>query len=121
MLELPEVRALLADRLRGRPTRANFRTGHLTMCTLVPMRSVPHLHRRHLHRPRLTLTGSKFGAPLRRTEPRPYANPRSTPTPSPSICIIWARTVSLTLLGAHGLESCDSPRPDRPMRLSAPR
>ena len=41
-LALPEVRALLADRLRGRPTRANFRTGHLTMCTLVPMRSVPH-------------------------------------------------------------------------------
>jgi len=41
-LELADVRALLADRLRGRPTRANFRTGHLTMCTLVPMRSVPH-------------------------------------------------------------------------------
>ena len=41
-LTLPEVRALMADRLRGRPTRANFRTGHLTMCTLVPMRSVPH-------------------------------------------------------------------------------
>jgi exodeoxyribonuclease V gamma subunit len=38
----PEVAALLADRLRGRPTRANFRTGHLTVCTLVPMRSVPH-------------------------------------------------------------------------------
>ena len=36
------MRALLADRLRGRPTRANFRTGHLTVCTLVPMRSVPH-------------------------------------------------------------------------------
>src|SRR5262249_40666337 len=41
-LALPEVRALLADRLKGRPTRANFRTGHLTVCTLVPMRSVPH-------------------------------------------------------------------------------
>ncbi|MDP9402365.1 MAG: exodeoxyribonuclease V subunit gamma, partial [Actinomycetota bacterium] len=41
-LALPEVRALLADRLQGRPTRANFRTGHLTVCTLVPMRSVPH-------------------------------------------------------------------------------
>jgi exodeoxyribonuclease V gamma subunit len=41
-LALAEVRALLADRLRGRPTRANFRTGHLTICTLVPMRSVPH-------------------------------------------------------------------------------
>jgi exodeoxyribonuclease V gamma subunit len=41
-LGLSEVRALLADRLKGRPTRANFRTGHLTVCTLVPMRSVPH-------------------------------------------------------------------------------
>ncbi|MDA0173677.1 exodeoxyribonuclease V subunit gamma [Solirubrobacter taibaiensis] len=41
-LELAEIRALLAERLQGRPTRANFRTGHLTICTLVPMRSVPH-------------------------------------------------------------------------------
>jgi exodeoxyribonuclease V gamma subunit len=41
-IALPELRALVADRLRGRPTRANFRTGHLTICTLVPMRSVPH-------------------------------------------------------------------------------
>ena len=41
-LRLPDVRALLADRLAGRPTRANFRTGTLTVATLVPMRSVPH-------------------------------------------------------------------------------
>jgi exodeoxyribonuclease V gamma subunit len=41
-LSTPEIRALLAERLRGRPTRANFRTGHLTVCTLMPMRSVPH-------------------------------------------------------------------------------
>ena len=41
-LGLQEVRVLLGDRLRGRPTRTNFRTGHLTVCTLVPMRSVPH-------------------------------------------------------------------------------
>ena len=41
-LTLQEVRALLDQRLRGRPTRANFRTGDLTVCTLVPMRSVPH-------------------------------------------------------------------------------
>jgi exodeoxyribonuclease V gamma subunit len=41
-LDLSEARALLADRLRGRPTRANFRTGDVTICTLVPMRSVPH-------------------------------------------------------------------------------
>jgi exodeoxyribonuclease V gamma subunit len=41
-IALPELRALLADRLRGRPTRANFRTGHLSICTLFPMRSVPH-------------------------------------------------------------------------------
>ena len=37
-----EVRSLFAERLQGWPTRANFRTGHLTICTLVPMRSVPH-------------------------------------------------------------------------------
>jgi exodeoxyribonuclease V gamma subunit len=41
-LGLGDVRAILEDHLRGRPTRANFRTGHLTVCTLVPMRSVPH-------------------------------------------------------------------------------
>ncbi len=41
-LRLADVRSLLAHRLRGRPTRANFRTGHLTMCTMLPMRSVPH-------------------------------------------------------------------------------
>ncbi len=41
-LALGEVRSLLHERLAGRPTRANFRTGHLTVCTLYPMRSVPH-------------------------------------------------------------------------------
>ena len=41
-LRLPDVRAMLSDRLVGRPTRANFRTGTLTVCTMVPMRSVPH-------------------------------------------------------------------------------
>src|SRR5262249_5917851 len=41
-LSLPEFRSVRADRLGGRPTRAGFRTGHLTICTLVPMRSIPH-------------------------------------------------------------------------------
>ncbi|WP_067432552.1 exodeoxyribonuclease V subunit gamma [Nocardioides jensenii] len=41
-LRLADVRNLLAHRLSGRPTRANFRTGTLTVCTMVPMRSVPH-------------------------------------------------------------------------------
>jgi len=41
-LALSDVRALLRARLVGRPTRANFRTGTLTVCTMVPMRSVPH-------------------------------------------------------------------------------
>lgn len=41
-LQLADVRALLSRRLAGRPTRANFRTGTLTVCTMVPMRSVPH-------------------------------------------------------------------------------
>ncbi|MEO5664641.1 MAG: exodeoxyribonuclease V subunit gamma, partial [Nocardioides sp.] len=42
MLRQADVRALLQQRLRGRPTRSNFRTGTLTVCTMVPMRSVPH-------------------------------------------------------------------------------
>lgn len=42
LLTSQEARSLLAHRLRGRPTRANFRTGDMTVCTLVPMRSVPH-------------------------------------------------------------------------------
>ena len=41
-LRLADVRAMLESRLGGRPTRANFRTGTLTVCTMVPMRSVPH-------------------------------------------------------------------------------
>ena len=41
-LGLADVRALLDGTLAGRPTRASFRTGTLTVCTLVPMRSVPH-------------------------------------------------------------------------------
>ncbi|HWF40681.1 MAG TPA: exodeoxyribonuclease V subunit gamma, partial [Acidothermaceae bacterium] len=42
LLRLSDVRALLQRHLAGRPTRANFRTGTLTVCTMVPMRSVPH-------------------------------------------------------------------------------
>ncbi|WP_459969888.1 exodeoxyribonuclease V subunit gamma [Nocardioides pyridinolyticus] len=41
-LRLSDVRAMLQSRLAGRPTRANFRTGGLTVATMVPMRSVPH-------------------------------------------------------------------------------
>ncbi|WP_310961867.1 exodeoxyribonuclease V subunit gamma [Nocardioides terrisoli] len=41
-LSLADVRALLHRKLAGRPTRASFRTGALTVCTLTPMRSVPH-------------------------------------------------------------------------------
>ena len=41
-LRLPDVVALLERRLAGRPTRAGFRTGALTVCSLEPMRAVPH-------------------------------------------------------------------------------
>ena len=41
-LRLHDIQALLRSRLAGRPTRANFRTGTLTVCTMTPMRSVPH-------------------------------------------------------------------------------
>ncbi|HET9778006.1 MAG TPA: exodeoxyribonuclease V subunit gamma, partial [Propionibacteriaceae bacterium] len=41
-LSLAEVSALVSDAFRGRASRANFRTGTLTVCTMLPMRSVPH-------------------------------------------------------------------------------
>ncbi len=41
-IRLADVRWLLERRLEGRPTRSNFRTGTLTVCTMTPMRSVPH-------------------------------------------------------------------------------
>jgi exodeoxyribonuclease V gamma subunit len=42
VLRLPDIAQMLYRHLAGRPTRANFRTGTLTVCTMVPMRSVPH-------------------------------------------------------------------------------
>jgi exodeoxyribonuclease V gamma subunit len=42
LLTLADISELLSDAFRGRPSRANFRTGTLTVCTMVPMRSVPH-------------------------------------------------------------------------------
>lgn len=41
-LQSADVAELLANVFRGRPSRASFRTGALTVCTLAPMRSVPH-------------------------------------------------------------------------------
>jgi exodeoxyribonuclease V gamma subunit len=41
-LSLPEIADLLAEAFRGRPSRANFRTGTLTVASLLPMRAVPH-------------------------------------------------------------------------------
>ena len=41
-ISLADVRGALSAALAGRPTRASFRTGTMTVCTLVPMRSVPH-------------------------------------------------------------------------------
>ncbi len=41
-LSLADVHALLREQSAGRATRSNFRTGTLTVCTMVPMRSVPH-------------------------------------------------------------------------------
>ena len=40
-ITLREVRDLLDDRLGGRPSRTNHQTGDLTVCSLVPMRTVP--------------------------------------------------------------------------------
>ncbi|MGV1010024.1 MAG: exodeoxyribonuclease V subunit gamma [Dermatophilaceae bacterium] len=41
-LRLADLRAMLEYAGRPRPTRASFRAGALTVCTMVPMRSVPH-------------------------------------------------------------------------------
>ena len=41
-IALADLRDVLADVVAARPTRANFRTGDLTVATLVPMRFVPH-------------------------------------------------------------------------------
>ena len=41
-LSRADVAELLGERLQGQPTRANFRSGEITLCTLVPMRAVPH-------------------------------------------------------------------------------
>ena len=41
-LGLADLHALLEGRGSGRATRSSFRTGALTVCTMVPMRSVPH-------------------------------------------------------------------------------
>ena len=65
-LSLAEARGLLGERLRGRPSRANFRTGHLTVCTLVPMRSVP-APRRVPARPRRRLRSRATAVPTATT------------------------------------------------------
>jgi exodeoxyribonuclease V gamma subunit len=41
-MSLADMRAMLADLFRPRPTRSSFRTGDITIATLVPMRFVPH-------------------------------------------------------------------------------
>ncbi|GAB90518.1 exodeoxyribonuclease V subunit gamma [Gordonia rhizosphera] len=41
-LRLGDIRDLVAVLVAAAPTRANFRTGELTVCSMVPMRSVPH-------------------------------------------------------------------------------
>jgi len=42
VLRLADVRDLMAGLLVSRAGRSNFRTGELTVCSMVPMRSVPH-------------------------------------------------------------------------------
>ncbi|MFW5473169.1 exodeoxyribonuclease V subunit gamma [Knoellia sp. CPCC 206450] len=41
-LRINDVVVLLRHRWGARPSRANFRTGAMTLCTMVPMRSIPH-------------------------------------------------------------------------------
>ncbi|GAC69668.1 exodeoxyribonuclease V subunit gamma [Gordonia soli] len=41
-IRLADIRDMMTALVAGRPTRANFRTGELTVCSMVPMRAVPH-------------------------------------------------------------------------------
>jgi exodeoxyribonuclease V gamma subunit len=41
-VSLNEFNDIVREKLSGRPTRTNFRSGDITVCTLTPMRSVPH-------------------------------------------------------------------------------
>lgn len=41
-LRISDIAVLLEHRWGARPSRANFRTGAMTVCTMVPMRSIPH-------------------------------------------------------------------------------
>ncbi len=61
LLSRTDLQSRLGERLEGRPSRSGFRTGGLTVCTLVPMRSVPHRV--------VCLLGMDDGAFPRRTEP----------------------------------------------------
>ena len=86
-----EIRALLSERLKGRPTRANFRTGHLTICTLMPMRSVPHRvvcllgHGRRCLPPQIPPRRRRPHArrPPRRRPRRPHRGPPASPRRAP--------------------------------------
>jgi exodeoxyribonuclease V gamma subunit len=42
VLSPADIRVMVSDLLRPRATRSNFRTGEITIATLVPMRFVPH-------------------------------------------------------------------------------
>ena len=41
-LRINDIVVLLGQRWGARPSRANFRTGAMTVCTMVPMRTIPH-------------------------------------------------------------------------------
>ncbi|NQU37658.1 MAG: exodeoxyribonuclease V subunit gamma, partial [Actinobacteria bacterium] len=41
-VSLNEFVDMVEEKLSGKPTRTNFRSGDITVCTLTPMRSVPH-------------------------------------------------------------------------------
>ena len=113
-LSCDDVRSILADRLRGRPTRANFCTGHLTVCTLVPMRSIPHRvvcllglddgsFPRHIERDGDDLTAR---APRGR---RPRCAQRGSPAPARRAAARRATTSSITYSGRD--ERSNLPRP----------
>ena len=97
---------------QGQPTRANFRTGHLTVCTLVPMRSIPHRV--------VCLLGLDDGSFPRHIErDGDDLTARSTPASATATCAARTASCSSTHCSRHGT-TWSSPTPGRDERSNLP-
>ncbi|NNG18861.1 exodeoxyribonuclease V subunit gamma [Naumannella sp. ID2617S] len=112
-----EVRGMLADAFAGRPSRANFRTGALTLCTMTPMRTVPHRV--------VCLLGLDDGVFPRRTHPdgddllagEPWVGDRDPRSEDRQVLLDAVLSATERLLVVH---SGASPQTGEPRPLSVP-